>query len=102
MEENEVLEAEVTEAPETEESTNFELNEEEDVPVGEVGLFRQNGKGFIKQKGEKYLISSIRTIRISIRRTVRSPAWDVLSALLNCRSDINKKIRPGACNTGTD
>ena len=29
----------------------------EDVPVGEVGLFRQNGKGFIKQKGEKYLIS---------------------------------------------
>ena len=29
----------------------------EDVPVGQVGLFRQNGKGFIKQKGEKYLIS---------------------------------------------
>lgn len=29
----------------------------EDVPVGEVGLFRQNGKGFIKQKGEDRLIS---------------------------------------------
>jgi transcriptional regulator with XRE-family HTH domain len=29
----------------------------EDVEIGEVGLFRQNGKGYIKQKGEKYLIS---------------------------------------------
>lgn len=29
----------------------------EDVPVGQVGLFRQNGKGFIKQKGEDRLIS---------------------------------------------
>lgn len=29
----------------------------EDVEVGAVGLFRQNGKGFIKQKGEDRLIS---------------------------------------------
>lgn len=29
----------------------------EDVEIGDVGLFRQNGKGYIKQKGEKYLIS---------------------------------------------
>ena len=28
-----------------------------DIPVGEVGLFVQNGKGYIKRKGEKYLIS---------------------------------------------
>lgn len=29
----------------------------DDVEVGEVGLFMQNGKGYIKQKGEHYLIS---------------------------------------------
>lgn len=29
----------------------------DDVEVGQVGLFMQNGKGYIKQKGEKYLIS---------------------------------------------
>lgn len=29
----------------------------DDVEVGQVGLFMQNGKGFIKQKGEHYLIS---------------------------------------------
>lgn len=28
-----------------------------DISVGEVGLFVQNGKGYIKRKGEKYLIS---------------------------------------------
>ena len=28
-----------------------------DIPVGEVGLFTQNGKGYIKRRGEKYLIS---------------------------------------------
>lgn len=29
----------------------------DDVEIGQVGLFMQNGKGFIKQKGEHYLIS---------------------------------------------
>ena len=29
----------------------------DDVEVGQVGLFMQNGKGYIKQKGERYLIS---------------------------------------------
>lgn len=29
-----------------------------DVPVGKVGLFIQNGKGYIKERGEKYLIST--------------------------------------------
>ena len=29
----------------------------DDVEVGQVGLFMQNGKGYIKQKGEHYLIS---------------------------------------------
>ena len=28
-----------------------------DVQVGEIGLFRQNGNGFIKERGEHYLIS---------------------------------------------
>lgn len=29
----------------------------DDVEVGQVGLFMQNGKGYIKQKGEKFLVS---------------------------------------------
>ena len=29
----------------------------EDVPVGRVGLFTHDGKGYIKERGEKYLIS---------------------------------------------
>ena len=28
-----------------------------DVQIGEIGLFRQNGNGFIKERGEHYLIS---------------------------------------------
>ena len=30
---------------------------DEDVPVGKVGLFRQNGRGYIKERGEDRLIS---------------------------------------------
>lgn len=31
---------------------------DKDVPIGKVGLFRQNGRGYIKERGEDYLIST--------------------------------------------
>jgi len=38
------------------------VKEQDDIDFGEVGVFLVNGEGYIKQKGEHYLISLNRNV----------------------------------------